>query len=200
MEGIKLVGHGGHSSNPAFGVNAIEAMHKVMGELLQWREELQQAHQDPRFTVPVPTLNLGHIHGGDNPNRICETCELHFDLRPLPGMPLDNLRSELKDRLAKVLKDSKISWELFPLFHGTPAMHTDEHSPIVRSCEHLSGEHSHAVAFCTEAPYLNQLGIDTVVLGPGDIAQAHQPDEFLALERVRPTVELLRRLIAEYCL
>jgi acetylornithine deacetylase/succinyl-diaminopimelate desuccinylase-like protein len=66
-------------------------MHQVIGELLRWRAELQASHRNPLFEVEVPTLNLGHIHGGDNPNRICADCELHIDIRPLPGMSLADL-------------------------------------------------------------------------------------------------------------
>ena len=86
MESIRLQGHSGHSSDPSLGNSALEAMHTVIGTLLSWRNELQKNFRDPLFAVPVPTLNLGHIHGGDNPNRICAECELHIDLRPLPGM------------------------------------------------------------------------------------------------------------------
>jgi acetylornithine deacetylase len=56
------------------------------------------------------------------------------------------------------------------------------------------------VAFGTEAPYLGQLGLETVVLGPGDIAQAHQPDEFIRLDRLTPTVDLLESLINTICI
>jgi acetylornithine deacetylase ArgE len=78
MEAIHVYGHAGHSSNPQLGASALEGMHKVLGDLLAWRGELQAAHHDPRFAVPVPTLNPGYIQGGDNPNRICAHCELPF--------------------------------------------------------------------------------------------------------------------------
>jgi acetylornithine deacetylase len=55
------------------------------------------------------------------------------------------------------------------------------------------------VAFATEGPFLNTLGMETVILGPGDIAQAHQADEFLAVERLQPMIELLRKLIVSFC-
>jgi acetylornithine deacetylase/succinyl-diaminopimelate desuccinylase-like protein len=57
-----------------------------------------------------------------------------------------------------------------------------------------------AVAFGTDAPYLQQLGCQTIVLGPGDIACAHQPGEYLEMSRIEPTVRLLRDLIRHYCL
>ena len=200
MECVRLRGRAGHSSDPALGLNAIEGMHRVIGDLLTWREELQGCHHDPRFQVPLPTLNLGHIHGGDNPNRICAACELHLDLRPLPGMELEALRDTLNRRLQRLLGESGFAWEVVPLFAGTPPMHTPRDSALVQAAERLTGHGSEAVAFCTEGPYLNALGMETIILGPGDIAQAHQPDEYLALERIPAGVELLRGLIERFCL
>ncbi len=200
MEGIRLTGRSGHSSDPSLGNSALEGMHKVIGELLAWRGELQRDHRDPRFSVPVPTLNLGHIHGGDNPNRICGQCDLHIDLRPLPGMELDELRATMEQRLGETLAGSGLQLEVRRLFHGTPAMHTPATSAIVQTAEQLTGHDAEAVAFCTEGPYLNRLGMDTIILGPGDIAQAHQPDEFLALERIDPMVGILKGLIQRFCL
>ena len=200
MEAIRLTGRAGHSSDPALGVNALEGMHRVIGDILRWRDELQQRYHNAQFAVPVPTLNLGHIHGGDNPNRICAHCELHFDLRPLPGMDLDTLRGELDGRLHQLLADSGLELQRVSLFEGIPAMETDAAAAIVQAAEQLTGHSAEAVAFGTEGPYLNSLGMQTIILGPGDIAQAHQPDEFLALDRVAPGVQLLRDLIERFCL
>jgi acetylornithine deacetylase len=199
MEGIRLTGRSGHSSDPSLGVSALEGMYRVLGELLAWREELQAQHHNPQFRVPVPTLNLGRIHGGDNPNRICGVCELHIDLRPLPGMDLEALRATLRARLATTLAGSDLGLEVFPLFCGTPALETSADSPLVRTAEILTGTPAEAVAFATEGPYLQQLGADTVILGPGNIAQAHQPDEYLALDRLQPTVDLLSALVGRFC-
>ncbi len=200
MEAVHLTGRSGHSSDPSLGVNALEGMHKVIGDLLAWREQLQATHRDPQFAVPVPTLNLGHIHGGDNPNRICGACELHFDLRPLPGMELDELRRTLDARLQRLLAGSQLEWERRPLFHGTPPLHTDATSALVREAQRLTGHAPEAVAFGTEGPYFTELGMETLILGPGDIAQAHQPDEYLAMDRLRPTVDILAGLIEKFCL
>ncbi len=106
MEAIRIIGHSGHSSDPALGNNALEGMQRVMGALLQWRDELQAAHREPLFKVPYPTLNLGHIHGGDNPNRICGHCELHIDLRPTAGLAVDALRREMQQRVTGAVAGS----------------------------------------------------------------------------------------------
>jgi acetylornithine deacetylase len=199
MESIRLHGHAGHSSDPALGNSALEAMHRVITALLAWRQDLQASWRDPLFAVPVPTLNLGHIHGGDNPNRICAECELHIDLRPLPGMDIDELRCMIHRKVDEALSGSGIRAGFESLFEGVPAMATERDARIVRLAEQLTGHTAEAVAFGTEAPYLQQLGIQPVVLGPGDIAQAHQPDEYLALDRLQPTVDLLRRLVKSVC-
>ncbi|HSO79588.1 MAG TPA: M20/M25/M40 family metallo-hydrolase, partial [Chromatiaceae bacterium] len=73
-------------------------------------------------------------------------------------------------------------------------------SEIVRAGEEFTGHAAEAVSFGTEAPFFDRLGMQTLVLGPGDIARAHQPDEYLALERIPPTLDLLRALIRRFCL
>ena len=78
-------------------------------------------------------------------------------------------------------------------------METSAEAAIVRAAETLTGHPAEAVAFCTEAPYFQALGMETLVLGPGDVAQAHQPDEYLGLDRIGPCVDLLARLIERFC-
>lgn len=200
MEGIRLRGRSGHSSDPSLGISALEGMQAVMSELLRWREQLQQRYRDDRFRVPVPTLNLGHIHGGDNPNRICGACALDIDLRPLPGMDLDTLRGELDTQLRPIAEQRGLEFSIERLFGGVGAFETSAESPIVTESEALTGHAAGPVNFATEGPFLAELGIETVVLGPGDIEQAHQPDEYLALDRISPTIELLRHLIRRFCI
>jgi acetylornithine deacetylase len=199
MESIRLLGRAGHSSNPALGVSALEGMYEVMAELLAWRKELQREFQDARFEVPVPTLNLGRVHGGDSPNRICAECCLDVDLRPLPNMNVEALRARLRERLSRRLLGSGLQLQITSLFPGTPPMETPADGTLVQVIEELSGYQARAVAFCTEAPFLQRLGAETVIFGPGDVAQAHQPDEYLALDRIEPMVEILTRLILRLC-
>jgi len=200
MEAIRLRGQSGHSSDPSLGNNALEGIYQVIGELLKWRKQLQATHVNPLFHIPVPTMNLGHLHGGDNPNRICADCELQLDLRPLPGMDMEELRAVLRQRVQQVLEGSGLEIEFVPLSEGTPAMETSAQTEIVQVAERLTKHTASAVAFGTEAPYLTALGMDTIVLGPGDIAQAHQPDEFIALNRLQPMIDVLTQLIRHFCL
>ncbi|MCF7982574.1 MAG: acetylornithine deacetylase, partial [Pseudomonadales bacterium] len=200
MEAIRVEGQSGHSSNPALGHNALTAMHDVLGEVLQFQRQLEQNYQNSHFDIAFPTLNLGCIHGGDNPNRICGHCELQIDIRPIPGMDLDLLRESLNKRIQPVAIKHQVGISVAPLFDGVPAHETVATSDLVLSLEKLTGHKAGSVNFATEAPYLSQMGMDTVVLGPGDIDQAHQPDEYLSIDRIQPTIDLLQKLIKIYCL
>ncbi len=200
MESIRVLGHSGHSSDPALGANAIEGMHRVLTELLAWRGELQAKYRNPLFKVDAPTLNLGSIHGGDNPNRICGHCELLIDIRPLPGMDILELRQTMGERLAVALAEYPgLRLEAKPLFDGLPAFESSADSAMVRACEEFSGLAAGAVAFGTEAPFFSSLGLETVVLGAGSINQAHQPDEYLPLAHIQPMVGILKGLIGRFC-
>lgn len=200
MERIDIHGQSGHSSNPELGHSALEAMHGAIDELLILRRQWQAEFNNPQFSVPQPTLNFGCIHGGDNPNRICGQCSLEFDLRPLPGMDGDALRAVIRQKLRPLAERHQVQIEYGPLFPGVPAFEQGADSELVRLAEKLTGHSAEAVAFATEAPYLQQLGCETLVLGPGDIDCAHQPDEYLDLDRIEPTVRLLRQMISHYCL
>ncbi|MDV3241484.1 MAG: acetylornithine deacetylase [Methylocaldum sp.] len=201
LESIVVRGKAGHSSDPSLGANAIDGMHAVLSELLAFRAELRARHRNPAFKVDYPTLNLGSIHGGDNPNRICAHCETQIDIRPLPGMELEDLHEKLVKRLEPVLAQANgLSLEIRRMFEGLPPFESDANGEIVRCCEELSGYDSGAVAFGTEAPFLKRLGLQTVVMGPGHIEQAHQPDEYLPMTHIRAGTDILSRLIERFCI
>lgn len=200
MERLTFEGLSGHSSNPDLGRNALEGMHEAITELLALRSHWQAKYQNPNFAIQVPTMNLGCIHGGDNPNRICARCELHFDLRPLPGMDMETLRQAILGKVQPVAKRRQLIMEFEPLFDGVPPFETPADAALVKACEKLTGHTAHAVAFATEAPWLQKLGMETLVMGPGSIDQAHQPDEFLEISYLEPTVRVLRGLIRQFCL
>lgn len=200
MEAIRVKGAAGHSSNPALGNNAMEAMHQVISELLAFREQLQEKYQNPLFEVDVPTLNLGCIHGGDNPNRICSACELHFDLRMLPGMPLSDLREKIQKRLTPLAEKTRADIVFSSLFEGVPAFEQPATSDFIKIVQETAEQPPKPVAFATEAPFLQALDIQTVVMGPGSIDQAHQANEFIALAQLNPAVNIIEKLIRRCCL
>lgn len=200
FETIRLQGRAGHSSDPAMGLNALDGMNTVINALIQWRRVLQERESNPAFRVPGPTLNLGRIRGGDNPNRICAECELTIDIRLLPSMDIEETRAELRQTVLKAVDGTGLQTEFDCIFPGTPGMETDRDAAIVRYAEELTGAGADTVAFGTEGPYLNAMGMETVVLGPGDIAQAHQANEYLALERIEPMIKIVQQMIGRFCL
>lgn len=200
MESLRVQGLAGHSSNPDLGHNALETMHAAIGELLKFREEIRAKYTHPGFAIPSPTLNPGYIHGGDNPNRICGHCEMHFDLRPLPGMDIEALRNELEQRLIPIGESRNTPLTLERLIGGIDAYEENASSELVQLVEKLTGHTADSVAFATEAPFLQKLGMQTLVMGPGSIDQAHQPNEYMAQNQIEPAVEIVAALITELCL
>lgn len=200
MDRIELLGQSGHSSNPALGHSALEAMNEMITELIQLRTFWQQTYKNTFFAVPYPTLNFGCIHGGDNPNRICGQCALEFDLRTLPKMQALELREIIHSRIMPIAHRHQVALNYRPLFDDIPAFEQIQNSELVKLAEKLTGCSSEAVAFATEAPFIQQVTGETIILGAGSIDQAHQPNEYLPLSQIEPYTVLLRQFITHYCL
>ena len=196
---IRVTGRSGHSSDPERGLNAIETMHKIIARLLQLKDILKNKYSIEHFAIPYPTLNLGHIHGGDNANRICGCCELHLDIRPLPGLSIQELQLLLLEAVKPINDEYPNSVAVVDLHDPIPAFAGSTDSALVKLAEAVSGEQAIAVNYCTEAPFLQQLGCETIVMGPGSIEQAHQPDEFLAMEKIKPSQKKITKLINQVC-
>ncbi|TGD72939.1 acetylornithine deacetylase [Mangrovimicrobium sediminis] len=200
MLGARISGKAGHSSNPALGNSALDGLHALMGELLDYRRELAEHYSHPLFEVPCPTLNLGRVHGGDSPNRICGHSELHFDLRMTPAGSNADVLAEIQRRAARIAGERGLQIEVGQLIEDVEPFEQAADSELVRLAEKLSGHSAIAVAFATEAGFLQQMGMETIVMGPGSIDRAHQPDEFLPLDQIHPCIDVLERFIGHYCL
>lgn len=199
MERLELTGKSGHSSDPRYGASALDAMYDAMRELYALRSELARDHRNEGLEPAWPTLNLGRIAGGDNPNRICARAELDYDVRVLPGMDFAEVRGAIHERVARALAGRGVQIAHLSLTRHVPPFETPADAPLVRALEALTGHASIGVSFGTEAPFLSELGMSTVVLGPGDIAVAHQPDEHLPLARIDPMIQILRGAIERFC-
>lgn len=199
---MKITTHGksAHSSNPRLGTNALEGMHEILTHLLRYREQLREEHYHEAFDIPQPTMNLGCLHAGDSANRICSSAELLIDCRTLPGMSSANIAEELQEHLQSL--QSKVGMPI-DIELGMPPIEpfsANIDSKLSKLFERFTGQPSSAVAFGTEAPFLQTMGIDTIVYGPGSIDQAHQVDEYLQFDQVRIAQDILARLLHTYCL
>ena len=198
MVAIDVEGSAGHSSNPALGTNALDAMHDVMAEIIAFRRELAQRNVHLDFDVPTPTLNLGCMHAGDNPNRICGHAQLLIDLRVLPGMDAEEVIDALRTRIQSRAGETDVTVE--PMFRPLAPFETAAEGRLVQDLEGLSQSPCGTVAFGTEAPFYSRLGVETVVFGAGSIDQAHQPNEYLETAQIPPMLDILTTLIARHCL
>ncbi len=198
-ERIRLIGQSGHSSDPKLGHSVADGLSQLIDELLRTRDVLAQEYKNDAFGVSHPTLNIGRVAGGDAPNRILGECELLYDLRVLPGMDADSLRSRIRDRLSERLSALGYSLDFESLTQTVPAFEGHEQSELMHTlCAHAKTQ-PHAVAFATEAPFFSAMGKETVVWGPGSIDVAHQPNEFIAEAEVHATVDHLEALMRRYC-
>jgi acetylornithine deacetylase len=200
MQAIDIHGTSGHSSNPALGENAIDALPLLLAALDQYRQALRSRFHCELLSVPHPTLNFGCVHGGDSPNRICGHLSLHIDVRMVPGMHFEQVEAELQSAIASIGEQVGLRVTMRRLIDPVPAFEQDANSALVQAACAESGMEAISVNYGTEAPFLQQLGLDTIVMGPGHIDCAHQPDEHLPLAQIQPAIDRFSRLIAHYCL
>ncbi len=196
---VIITGVAGHSSDPDAGVNALDVMHQVISKLIEFRNELKSKYANEAFAVHYPTMNLGCLHAGDVPNRICAHAELEFDIRLLPNMNAQLLLDDIQRRVADIAAHTGAEIRVESCCPIVPPFETNTNGDLIR---HLSNVTKHApggVAFGTEAPFYQALGMETVVFGPGSVNQAHQPDEYISLDRLKPTQAILEDLIHTYC-
>ncbi|EED34115.1 acetylornithine deacetylase [Luminiphilus syltensis NOR5-1B] len=200
MQAIELQGRSGHSSNPALGHNVIDALPAVLKLLDEYRIEIAQRYHCALLHVPKPTLNFGCLHGGDSPNRICGSMALHFDVRLVPGLDFSTVESELQQRIQNLSLERGIKVNMRRLIEPVDAFEEPEDSRLSKIATQVTGCGAEGVNFATEAPFLQRLGLQTLVLGPGSIDVAHQPDERLELSQIQPCIDVLKNLIQRYCL
>src|SRR5690606_19563897 len=108
-----------------------------------------------------------------------------------PGMSAEEVRGELAQRVAATLEGTGLSVEVRAMLGAVPPLSTPPEASIVKLAERLTGKPAGSVAFATEGPYLSSMGLDTIVLGAGDIDVAHQPDEHVALDRLAPMERII---------
>jgi acetylornithine deacetylase len=191
-----VTGREAHSSLPALGVNAVEYAGRVAAEVqrLARSEAAFNAH-GTGYDVPYSTLQVSTIRGGVMPNTVPRDCELTVELRYLPGTdelaPLDRLLQFTQDTLVPEMsgmhREAGIEWTVL---NDTPGLDLPEQHPLLRQVNKLLGAQlapgraTQRVAYSTEAGLFQRAGIPTVLCGPGDIAQAHRPDEYVALTQL----------------
>jgi acetylornithine deacetylase len=194
-------GREAHSSYVTYGVNAIEYAARLVVFIRQIADRLAQIEQrDYGFTVPYSTLSTGLIRGGIAANVVPKDCEFQFDMRTLPNASPDALYQEIRtyaEQLSLEMKavdpESGIDLVWASQTVGLAASETDA---IVRWAMQLSKNGTVGkVSYGTEAGLFQKMGVPTVICGPGDIAEAHRPNEFVSLDQLAQCEAFMNRIL-----
>ena len=193
-----FTGLAGHGSAPDKGVNAVEYASRFINKLMELREELKK--REPKnsiFTPPYTTLGIGRIKGGLARNVIADQCVVDWELRPVvleDGEFVNkNMDTYVKDillpEMKKVYPKADIKKEIIGEIIG---FNKEEQSDAINLVCNLTGDNSReVVSFGTEAGLFQEIGISTVVCGPGSIEQAHSIDEYVSFDQLKKCLALL---------
>ncbi|HUF87199.1 MAG TPA: acetylornithine deacetylase [Thermohalobaculum sp.] len=197
-------GLAGHGSRPERGVSAVEYAVRYVARLMELREELKaRAPADSRFEPPWSTLQVGRLAGGVAHNVIADHAEVDWEMRPVANADymfvhrqmLGYVSDLLLPAMQRVHPEASIETEVIGEVPGLEPMPESEACDLV--AELTGGNVREVVAFGTEAGLFQKMGVSTVVCGPGSIAQAHKPDEFVAVEQLGQCLAMIERLIAK---
>jgi acetylornithine deacetylase len=196
---VIVKGQEAHSAYPALGQSAVAGAARLITRIEDIAARLA-TETHPSFDPPQTTLNVGLIQGGTAKNVIPGECRFTLEWRPIPGQGADRLLDLLTESIAEEKKSHP------NLIFEVDASRTDEgyetspDSKLVKLLEKLTGLETGTVAFGTEAAQLQQLGAESVVLGPGDIRVAHRTGEFVPLDELHKSVEILTRAVESLCI
>lgn len=198
---VYFEGRAGHGSLPDAGVNAAEYATRYVSKLLELREALKKrAPKNSPFDPPWTTINVGRIEGGTAHNVICNHTEVDWEMRPIAQEDADWVNDilhtfcseDLLPDMRRVWPDSNITTRTIGEVIGLTPMKSNEAREIVAA---LTGQNnSHFVSFGTEAGLFQDLGIATIVCGPGSIDQAHKADEFVEIGQMQQCLTMLDKL------
>ncbi len=192
-----------HSSLAPTGVSAI----MMAAKLINWANEVnaENAAKAPSdlaadFVPPYTTLHVGTIQGGTAHNITAKDCHFGFDFRIVPGEDIGAWQARFQDKLAEIEAEMKavrpeagITAEQY--FH-VPGLVPEENGSAEALVRQLTGENArHVVSYGTEAGQFQERGYSAVICGPGDIAQAHQPNEFITIDQFQQGEAFIARLV-----
>ena len=198
---VQFTGTGGHGSRPEAGVNAVEHATHYITRLLSLREELKaRAPAGSPFDPPHTTINIGALHGGTAHNVIPASARLDWEMRPVNDDDLTFVKSALaafvaRDLLPRMRRISASADVVTEVVGEVCSLIPMPENEIRSMIEQLTGRPgAHCVPFNTEAGLFQQLGLHAVICGPGAIAQAHQPDEWIETDQLAQCLSLLDRI------
>ncbi len=199
---VEVTGHEAHSSLPDAGVSAVMEALKLMSLISEMASEPRAVARDAHFAPPGATMTIGKVEGGTAANILARRCEFVWDLRSPSMEEADAI--EARFRQAAMALDTGIKRRApqggvrVTRRSNTVGLAIDRDSAAEVLARALTGDNeTRAVAYAAEAGLFQQAGIPAVLCGPGSIEQAHQPDEWIAIEQLEEGAAFMRRLIAQ---
>jgi acetylornithine deacetylase len=197
---VVLFGKSAHSGYPHLGKNAIEPAGALINALREFRRDLESesppnAEHFPE--VPYTALNLGTINGGSAANIIPDRCELACSLRILPGTDT----KPMIERVHAIVHDTLSGWDFeFLVTNEAPPLLLAEDSKIYRMLTaQVDQTETYSASYATDAGWLQTLGMDCAVFGPGSIEVAHRPNESMPVAELAQCEAIVERAIDEFC-
>ena len=191
----------GHGSSPDLGVNAAEYAVRYVSRLMELRGDLRaRTPQGSRFDPPYTTINIGRVQGGHAHNVIVGKAEVDWEFRPVQDSDMRFVKStmeafvtdELLPQMRAVYPQADITMETVGEVPGLEPMTENAARDLMATL--LGANSAGVVPFGTEAGLFQQMGMDVILCGPGSIAQAHKPDEFVSLNQLEMCLGMLERL------
>ncbi len=197
---LVIKGAPGHTGSPGIGRNAIAPMGAAICALEGLRGDIEAERTDTSDAfakVPFPVLSIVGIDGGTAWNVTPDRSEIRFGLRQMPGDSIEQWTSRIQESLDGPLSGEEWSLELV---RGTPSMLTPREADLCEAClDMVEQEEDIGVSYGTDGAYLQQLDLDCVVFGPGDIGVAHLPDEFMPVEEYARGRAIIETLVRKFC-
>ena len=195
---VIVKGREAHSAYPSLGASAVFRAARLINHLESISVQLKE-DQHPAFDPPFTTLNIGLIHGGSAKNVLAGECRFTLEWRPIPtqssGYVLNLFRTAIQE---ETQKDPDFQCEVDASRQDT-GFETAPDSPLIKMLEQATGLESGTVAFGTEAAQMMTLGSESVVIGPGDIREAHRTGEFVPVHELERCADILRQSIQQLC-
>lgn len=195
---VIVKGREAHSAYPALGASAIVRAARLINHLESIAEKVRE-DQHPAFDPPYTTLNVGVIHGGTAKNVLAGECRFTLEWRPIPTQPSEHVLHLFNAAIEQERQsDPGFACEV-AANRADSGFETAPDSVLVQLLEKATGRSAGTVAFGTEGAQMQLLGSEPVVLGPGDIREAHRTGEFVPVRELERCTEILQHAIEQLC-
>src|SRR5215210_498333 len=195
---VIVKGREAHSAYPALGASAVFRAARLINRLEAIAIQLKE-DQHPAFEPPYTTLNIGLIHGGSAKNVLAGECRFTLEWRPIPTQPSEHVLNLFKAAIQEETQSDPDFICEVDASRADSGFETAPDSPLIGLLENATGNESGTVAFGTEAAQMMALGAESVVIGPGDIREAHRTGEFVPVDELERCAEILKEAVEQIC-